>query len=241
MNAPDAGTRLEAALGGFPTQTSPAGASLRRTRRIAAGRCENRGRSIGYSTRRISACRVGKARTIATLLARATLHPSAAEDFRDADIETRSPSTPRRRNRGHARRCRQAGLRPAHRTRSDARGPAPRRRDLCYQLPEPQKLRPLTIPGTPRKIRGLEWSGRLDLNQRPLAPQAVKRPSQRLRSLRKRLQLLDNAIRQASSRHNESPAFLEILLPICCQIFRAASSSSSRCASSPSWSGSAPR
>src|SRR5438045_4298468 len=222
MNAPDAGTRLEAALGGFPTQTSPAGASLRRTRRIAAGRCENRGRSIGYSTRRISACRVGKARTIATLLARATLHPSAAEDFRDADIETRSPSTPRRRNRGHARRCRQAGLRPAHRTRSDARGPAPKRRDLCYQLPEPQKLRPLTIPGTPRKIGGLEWSGRLDLNQRPLAPQAVKEASQRSPTACNHWELLESMWQQIPNHRNESQRFREILLPICCQISRAA-------------------
>src|SRR5437016_6439204 len=31
-------------------------------------------------------------------------------------------------------------------------------------------------PGNSRKIRGLQWSGRLDLNQRPLAPQASALP-----------------------------------------------------------------
>src|SRR5438105_5114784 len=31
-------------------------------------------------------------------------------------------------------------------------------------------------PGNTRKIRGLDWSGRLDLNQRPLAPQASALP-----------------------------------------------------------------
>src|SRR4051812_6820941 len=40
-------------------------------------------------------------------------------------------------------------------------------------------VRPLTIPGTPRKIRGLEMSGRLDLNQRPLAPQPAPDTAQR--------------------------------------------------------------
>src|SRR3954469_7456548 len=44
-------------------------------------------------------------------------------------------------------------------------------------------VRPLTIPGTPRKIRGLEMSGRLDLNQRPLAPQAAPDPVQPLSNL----------------------------------------------------------
>jgi excisionase family DNA binding protein len=48
-----------------------------------------------------------------------------------------------------------------------------------------------------------------------------------LRAIRKRLQLLEKRKRQASNRHNESQAFLEILLPICCQISRAASSTCS--------------
>src|SRR4051812_772110 len=47
---------------------------------------------------------------------------------------------------------------------------------ICYRQPESPKVRPLTIPETPRKIRGLEMSGRLDLNQRPLAPQASALP-----------------------------------------------------------------
>jgi len=33
-------------------------------------------------------------------------------------------------------------------------------------------------PGNARTIRGLHWSGRLDLNQRPLAPQAVPNAAQ---------------------------------------------------------------
>src|SRR2546425_7199856 len=34
-----------------------------------------------------------------------------------------------------------------------------------------------------RKIRGLQWSGRLDLNQRPLAPQAAQEAAQPLSTL----------------------------------------------------------
>ncbi len=40
----------------------------------------------------------------------------------------------RRRHRGHARRGREARFRPARRARAGARGPAPKRRDLCYQF-----------------------------------------------------------------------------------------------------------
>src|SRR4051812_11981736 len=102
--------------------------------------------------------------------------------------------------------------------------PLSRRRDWWTCAARIPKSEAPDRAGKASKIRGLQESGRLDLNQRPLAPQAVKRPSQGLRSLRKRLQLLDNAHRQASSHHNESQAFLEILLPICCQICRAAPS-----------------
>jgi len=39
-------------------------------------------------------------------------------------------------------------------------------------------MKPPTALVWPRKIRGLHWSGRLDLNQRPLAPQAVPNAAQ---------------------------------------------------------------
>src|SRR5712671_269918 len=39
-------------------------------------------------------------------------------------------------------------------------------------------------PGNSRRIRGLQWSGRLDLNQRPLAPQACPEAAQASSTLR---------------------------------------------------------
>src|SRR5207237_7605930 len=46
---------------------------------------------------------------------------------------------------------------------------------ICYRQPLPQKDEAPDRPENSRKIRGLQKSGRLDLNQRPLAPQG--RPS----------------------------------------------------------------
>src|SRR5207245_2480027 len=42
--------------------------------------------------------------------------------------------------------------------------------------PQPPKAEAPDRPGNSRKIKGLQWSGRLDLNQRPLAPQASALP-----------------------------------------------------------------
>jgi excisionase family DNA binding protein len=59
------------------------------------------------------------------------------------------------------------------------KSPAPvvplRKRDVCYQFASGSQFPKDEAPDRPRnsrKIRGLQWSGRLDLNQRPLAPQA---------------------------------------------------------------------
>ena len=49
---------------------------------------------------------------------------------------------------------------------------------ICHRQPFSQKTRPLIVAETPGKIRGLQKSGRLDLNQRPLAPQAVQDAAQ---------------------------------------------------------------
>jgi hypothetical protein len=79
-------------------------------------------------------------------------------------------------------------------------------------------------PGYSRKIRGLFESGRLDLNQRPLAPQPAPTPSQPFRTIRKLLQLLETSRPRSSNHRSRSHRLREILLPICCQDFRAASS-----------------
>src|SRR2546426_7102864 len=47
---------------------------------------------------------------------------------------------------------------------------------ICYRQPLPQKDEAPDRPENSRKIRGLQKSGRLDLNQRPLAPQASALP-----------------------------------------------------------------
>jgi hypothetical protein len=47
---------------------------------------------------------------------------------------------------------------------------------VCRQRAQTQKLKPPTPLGSPRRIGGFDWSGRLDLNQRPLAPQASALP-----------------------------------------------------------------
>src|SRR5712691_4403328 len=49
---------------------------------------------------------------------------------------------------------------------------------ICCQRPQTQKSRPLTALQIQSEIRGLQWSGRLDLNQRPLAPQPAQEAAQ---------------------------------------------------------------
>src|SRR2546427_11496440 len=50
---------------------------------------------------------------------------------------------------------------------------------MCRLLPQPlPKRKAPDHPENVRKIRGLQWSGRLDLNQRPLAPQACPEAAQ---------------------------------------------------------------
>ena len=47
---------------------------------------------------------------------------------------------------------------------------------ICCQRGQTQKVKPATAPRSARRIAGFGWSGRLDLNQRPLAPQASALP-----------------------------------------------------------------
>jgi excisionase family DNA binding protein len=115
--------------------------------------------------------------TTATLLARAKVHPSVAQRIlRHADIETTLAIYTHLDGIEDMR----AAVAKLDFGPLAERAPAPvvpLRKDptlAANLLPAAScpKAEAPDRPGKSRKIRGLQWSGRLDLNQRPLAPQA---------------------------------------------------------------------
>ena len=104
---------------------------------------------------------------------------------------------------------------PRSRSSTSARSPserqrrssAPKRRDLCYQFAIGNRFPKAEAPGRPgkaRKIRGLHWSGRLDLNQRPVAPQEPPVAAQRSPALPNSSESLEPAPRDAVQRSQGS-------------------------------------
>src|SRR5437868_782551 len=127
-------------------------------------------RSSSSSVRPIT---TGWPRALVASSAPPALLPLAAAHLRDAAREARRPSEggaadPPARRRGD-------DARHLHARRSGRHAPGTFA-DLCCQFAanglKPKKLKPPTPLGSPRRIGGFGWSGRLDLNQRPLAPQA---------------------------------------------------------------------
>jgi hypothetical protein len=70
--------------------------------------------------------------------------------------------------------------------------------------------------GNPMELAAFRWSGRLDLNQRPLAPQVLSRSVQRVVELRKPSERLAAATRSGPAPRRSSPEFARNLLLACC-------------------------
>src|SRR5882672_11217739 len=144
---------------------SAAGSPCRRIRcRCSTGRI---GRSRSGTPRCRSSCRRGRATsTDAASLAAAT-----------SKKPTTAPTAAARRTT--ARRGREARLRAARGAGAGAGVPLRKISTFATNLlpvaQNPKDEAPDRLPNR-KKIRGLDWSGRLDLNQRPLAPQASALP-----------------------------------------------------------------
>jgi Phage integrase family len=191
--------------------------------------------------------------TTATLLARAKVHPSVAQKIlRHANIETTLATYTHVDGIEDMR----AAVAKLDFGPLEERAPAPvvpLRKAATFAtnlLPaavSPKAEAPDHLPNR-KKIRGLHWSGRLDLNQRPLAPQPRNRAVQPSSAIPNPAQPLMTHAAQQSNGHYEPAHFAEILLPLCCHPHRllcaswaAGSSGCSRCARSRSGSEFAPR
>src|SRR5438270_7251157 len=132
---------------------------------------------------------MSKKQTTATLLARAKVHPSVAQKIiRHANIETTlavythvegiEACVPRWRNSTSAplEERAPAPVVPLRKTGTFATNLLP-----AAVFPKDEAPDRLAFA---KKIRGLQWSGRLDLNQRPLAPHACPEAAQASSTLR---------------------------------------------------------
>jgi hypothetical protein len=84
------------------------------------------------------------------------------------------------------------------------------------QAPKYPKGEGRDAPEISWSIAAFRWSGRLDLNQRPLAPQVQSLSVQRVVGLRKMLERLAMAIPASPALRQISPDFVESLLLVCC-------------------------